>query len=139
MVRLTLLLLFSAAFAASCRRAAAPVREVRPVKVVVASHAQYLDQDFAGLSTPDDAVNLAFKVSGQVLRVAVSQGDSVGKGALIAELDPRDIQLQVDADRSAYEQARSQLDRVERLLAHQARSEERRVGKECRSRWSPYH
>jgi len=24
-------------------------------------------------------------------------------------------------------------------FAHQARSEERRVGKECRSRWSPYH
>ena len=25
------------------------------------------------------------------------------------------------------------------LLARQNRSEERRVGKECRSRWSPYH
>ena len=25
------------------------------------------------------------------------------------------------------------------LVAEQARSEERRVGKECRSRWSPYH
>src|SRR2546430_8239521 len=25
------------------------------------------------------------------------------------------------------------------LLAHVLRSEERRVGKECRSRWSPYH
>src|SRR3712207_9350139 len=25
------------------------------------------------------------------------------------------------------------------VLARQARSEERRVGKECRSRWSPYH
>src|SRR2546425_10641572 len=25
------------------------------------------------------------------------------------------------------------------LLARQIRSEERRVGKECRSRWSPYH
>ena len=24
-------------------------------------------------------------------------------------------------------------------LEHQVRSEERRVGKECRSRWSPYH
>jgi len=23
--------------------------------------------------------------------------------------------------------------------AHEERSEERRVGKECRSRWSPYH
>ena len=26
-----------------------------------------------------------------------------------------------------------------RLLSHRRRSEERRVGKECRSRWSPYH
>src|SRR5256886_17532940 len=25
------------------------------------------------------------------------------------------------------------------LLPHDTRSEERRVGKECRSRWSPYH
>ena len=25
------------------------------------------------------------------------------------------------------------------MLAHGGRSEERRVGKECRSRWSPYH
>src|SRR2546429_4490733 len=25
------------------------------------------------------------------------------------------------------------------LAGHQTRSEERRVGKECRSRWSPYH
>ena len=24
-------------------------------------------------------------------------------------------------------------------LTHKIRSEERRVGKECRSRWSPYH
>ena len=24
-------------------------------------------------------------------------------------------------------------------LSHRVRSEERRVGKECRSRWSPYH
>ena len=24
-------------------------------------------------------------------------------------------------------------------MEHQSRSEERRVGKECRSRWSPYH
>ena len=27
----------------------------------------------------------------------------------------------------------------EPLLFHTGRSEERRVGKECRSRWSPYH
>ena len=30
-------------------------------------------------------------------------------------------------------------DDVELLTSELARSEERRVGKECRSRWSPYH
>ena len=32
-----------------------------------------------------------------------------------------------------------QLERYEGLVRRDARSEERRVGKECRSRWSPYH
>ena len=29
--------------------------------------------------------------------------------------------------------------KLPKALASGARSEERRVGKECRSRWSPYH
>ena len=31
------------------------------------------------------------------------------------------------------------LNRIQREVARALRSEERRVGKECRSRWSPYH
>ena len=31
------------------------------------------------------------------------------------------------------------LDQVKGAVKENARSEERRVGKECRSRWSPYH
>ena len=31
------------------------------------------------------------------------------------------------------------VDKNRKLLAESLRSEERRVGKECRSRWSPYH
>ena len=30
-------------------------------------------------------------------------------------------------------------DKYAKLLKGSSRSEERRVGKECRSRWSPYH
>ena len=60
------------------------------------------------MATPDDAVNLAFKVAGQVLDVPVSQGAGVKKGELLAELDPRDIELQVAATRSAFEETRSQ-------------------------------
>ena len=33
----------------------------------------------------------------------------------------------------------SQLNRAGEALLSMDRSEERRVGKECRSRWSPYH
>ena len=33
----------------------------------------------------------------------------------------------------------SMLNGIESIVKHYKRSEERRVGKECRSRWSPYH
>ena len=35
--------------------------------------------------------------------------------------------------------ADGEFDDQEQSLIHTMRSEERRVGKECRSRWSPYH
>ena len=102
------------------RRGASVATAPRPVKVTTAAAAHTLEKDFAGLATPDDAVTLAFKLSGQVLRVAVSQGERVERGALLAELDPRDVELQVTATRSAYEEARSVRERMQRLLSHEA-------------------
>src|SRR5258708_26407147 len=49
---------------------------------------------------------------------------------LPADLERRHIAAQVDPVQA--------LD-VEHRMTIQQRSEERRVGKECRSRWSPYH
>jgi len=113
-----LLLLLSAA---ACRRSADSATEApRPVKVETAVDASTLDKDFAGMSTPDDAVTLAFKIAGQVSDVPVSKGQHVKKGELIAELDPRETQLAVDANRTAYNEASSQLQRMKRLLAHEA-------------------
>lgn len=106
---------------AACRtERPAPAEAVRPVKTVVAADASVIDRDFPGLATPDDAVNLAFKVAGQVLDVPVSRGESVRKGQLLAELDPRDFQLRVDAERSVFEQASARQARMKRLLAHEA-------------------
>lgn len=106
--------------AAACGGRSVPVGSVRPVKVETAVRAGFIDRDFAGLATPDDAVNLAFKLSGQVLDIPVSQGEAVARGQLLAELDPRDVELQVAAQRSAYEEARSQMQRMQRLLQHEA-------------------
>ena len=121
-MRFFLFLLLAVAAGCSSRRSAPPA--VRPVKVTTASHAAYIERDFAGMATPDDAVTLAFKVAGQVLDLPVPTGDYVVAGTLLAELNPRDIELQVAADRSAFEQARSQFARMQRLLEHQAVSQQ---------------
>ncbi len=113
-------LLFLVLTLVGCRphRTAPPA--VRPVKVTTAAHSAFIERDFAGMATPDDAVTLAFKVAGQVLDLPVPTGEYVVKGTLLAELNPRDIELQVASDRSAFEQARSQFARMQRLLEHQA-------------------
>ena len=104
----------------ACRDRSVPRVVERTVKVERVEAVKYLDRDFAGMSTADDAVNLAFKVAGQVAGVDVSKGDYVSRGQTLARLDPRDVELQVAADKAQYERARSQFDRVSRLMEHEA-------------------
>ena len=108
----------------SCGRRAEQAVRARTVKIVKAQAVDYLDRDFAGMATADDAVNLAFKISGQVSSVDVSKGDYVARGELLARLDPRDVELQMAADKSQYERAKSQYERMQRLLNHQAVSQQ---------------
>ena len=96
-------------------------RYVRATRVTTVD---YIDRDFAGMATADDAVNLAFKISGQVLSVDVAKGDYVKKGELLSRLDPRDVELQVAADLSQFERARAQEERMKRLLSHEAVSQQ---------------
>src|SRR5947199_10366009 len=49
-----------------------------------------------------------------------------------APSDGADVTLAYGVNTDAYDPARH-------VIVSNARSEERRVGKECRSRWSPYH
>lgn len=94
--------------------------EPRPVKVESVEAVDFVERDFAGMATADDAVNLAFKIAGQIAGVDVSKGDYVSRGQMLARLDPRDVELQVAADRAQYERARSQFERTKRLLEHEA-------------------
>lgn len=125
MYKRTLLCVAVALCCAACRQSANKTHTTpRPVKVVTAEALGYVDRDFAGMATADDAVNMAFKLSGQVLSVDVSKGDYVRRGELLASLDPRDVELQVASDRSQFERARSQVERMKRLLDHEAVSQQ---------------
>lgn len=110
----------AAAGLTACGGETAAAPQIRPVKVTSVSAVDYIDRDFAGMATADDATNLAFKIAGQVSSVDVSKGDYVAKGALLAQLDPRDAELQTAADKAQYDKASSQLARMKRLLEHEA-------------------
>lgn len=92
----------------------------KPVKSVVAHSVEYISRDFAALSTADDAVTLAFKLSGRVVDVPVAKGMRVAKNQTLAMLDKRDVELQVEATKSAYTEAQSRLQRAKRLLEYDA-------------------
>lgn len=113
-----------AVIAVACSSRRVENQEPRSVKATNVLSTDYIERDFAGMATADDAVNLAFKISGQVASVDVSKGDYIEKGALLARLEPRDVELQVAADRAQYERARSQYERMKRLLEHNAVSQQ---------------
>lgn len=94
------------------------------VKVALVETLGYTRSDFAAMATADDAVNLAFKISGRVVDIPVAKGVAVRRGQLLAELDKRDVQLQVDAAKAAYDEVQSRLKRAQRLAEHNAISQQ---------------
>lgn len=57
-------------------------------------------------------VDLAFRVAGPILRIPVEIGQYVRKGEVIAEIDPRDYEIQLQATEAEYKQIKSEADRV---------------------------
>ena len=57
-------------------------------------------------------VSLAFRVSGTIRKIYVQDGQAVKTGQLLAELDPTDYQIQLDATEAQYKQVKSEAERV---------------------------
>lgn len=57
-------------------------------------------------------VSLAFRVSGTIRKIYVQDGQPVKAGQLLAELDPTDYQIQLDATEAQYKQVKSEAERV---------------------------
>lgn len=87
----------------SCAEEPPPVEEpLRPVRWIEAKMGDGTrTRSFSGSAQASTESTLSFKVSGTVQSIPVHVGDRVIAGQLIAELDPRDYELQVqeaDAD-----------------------------------------
>lgn len=77
-----------------------------------------------GTVTPLNTVQIRSRVDGQVMRIAFEEGQMVGAGDLIAEIDPRPFEVQLTLatgqlarDQALLENARKDLERYRTLLA----------------------
>ncbi|NTX14372.1 efflux RND transporter periplasmic adaptor subunit [Myxococcus sp. CA056] len=86
------------------RSAAVAVVERRDMEVVAES---------AGLVEPLRVVEVKSKASGEVLRVLFDTGDKVEKDALLAEIDPRDVQNALAQAQADLDSARVRLNTTE--------------------------
>ncbi len=57
-------------------------------------------------------INLAFRVSGTVQKIFVEDGERVRRGQLLAELDPTDYQVQLNATEAEYKQTKADAERI---------------------------
>lgn len=68
--------------------------------------------NYPGKIQAAENVKLAFRVAGPIKKVYVNEGQLVKKGQLLAELDPRDYQLQYNGTQAEYSQVVGESDRV---------------------------
>ena len=94
-------------------------QEENKVAVVKVALAQSVDElsawQFPCRVKAGSEVSVAFKVAGNVRRMAVKAGDRVQKGQLLAELDDSDYRVQLAATESEYAQIKADVERVVKL------------------------
>lgn len=118
----TALVLVALPAIAACNRTAAE-QASQSEWAVVERRDMDVRAEAAGLIEPIRVVEVKSKASGEVLRLHVETGDEVERGALLAEVDPRDV-------RNSYEQADADLAvaeaRLTTSIAQKARVQELR-------------
>src|SRR6266508_7053327 len=138
---IALTLILFAATAAAQTPAPAPVEVVRVTSKDVERQIK-----LPGEFQPYLAVSIYAKLAGFVKRVAVDRGSTVRQGQVLVTIEAPEMLAQiVEAQSKAQALGLQRAEAEAKLAAAQStydrlkaasRSEERRVGKECRSRWS---
>ena len=97
----------------SCGEQTKDTDRVKTVKIdtVRTESAQTILQ-YPGRVKAAEDVSLAFRVSGTIRKIHVNDGQAVKAGQLLAELDPTDYQIQLNATEAQYKQIKSEAERV---------------------------
>ncbi len=86
---------------------------VRPLKTMVVGRQKASSvEEFPGQVAAGEEVAMAFEYGGTLTELPVKEGDRVKKGQVLARLDPRDAQNQLDAAEAELKRAEAQRDRM---------------------------
>jgi HlyD family secretion protein len=117
-VLLAVLLVLGVVFGLKLRSASAKTLQGTQPLVKVTQRDLSITAEAAGLVEPVQIVEVKSKASGEVLRVSADSGDQVEAGALLAEIDPRDVQSALDQAQADLQSAQVKAQVTE---AHRAR------------------
>ena len=97
----------------SCSNGAKDTREYQTVKTdTVVSAGGQTSLQYPGKVKAAQDISLAFRVSGTIQKIYVKDGARVQAGQLLAELDPTDYQIQLDAAEAEYQRVKAEAERV---------------------------
>ena len=88
-----------------------PIRGLRAYKV--SAKAESRVRRFPTVLQPADVSSLSFEISGQLRAVTLTVGQKVQLGDLLAEIDPRSLQTQVEQAGAGVQQAQAQADNAD--------------------------
>lgn len=122
-------LLFLVLFLQGCEKETVEEKKViRPVRAMqVVDVVQFRQRQFPGIAKATQEVELAFRVSGPLIELPVNIGDIVSRDDVIANIDPRDYQVQLNNVRGQMDRAlanarraQSEFEREMRILSQDA-------------------
>ncbi|MDD4202000.1 MAG: efflux RND transporter periplasmic adaptor subunit [Candidatus Omnitrophica bacterium] len=95
--------------------------QVKPVKTMVVGATLYGNEyKYPGKVEAFDDAMLAFEVSGQIIDFPAQRGEVLEKDQLIAQVDPRDFENELNAKKSQFTRASSELERYRNLYEDDA-------------------
>ena len=97
------------------KKQAAAEQTVRVKVQQIQAEAVNGEQGFSGTIEEQSGSSLSFATSGTIKRIYVSEGQTVGAGQLIAELDPTTMQNAYTISKTALEQAQDTYNRMKEL------------------------
>ncbi len=91
---------------------------IKPVKLLAVKDLTVDDSDaFLARIDATYRAQLSFQVGGEVEKLLVRMGQGVEKGEVLARLDPKDLQLALDAAQAQYALAKTQWERAKSLYS----------------------